>query len=71
MLIKATSFKFEGLFLFVDFVSPKEREKKKINKRRTTNRTEWIAEAHMIQYRNGLHCTARILKTEGVWLIDL
>ncbi|KAL9329366.1 hypothetical protein ACSQ67_004369 [Phaseolus vulgaris] len=24
------------------------------------------AEAHMIQYRNGLHCTARILKTEGI-----
>ena len=40
MLIKATSFKFEGLFLFVDFVSPKERDKKKINKRRTRNRTE-------------------------------
>jgi len=40
VLIKATSFKFEGLFLFVDFVSPKERDKKKINKRRTRNRTE-------------------------------
>ncbi|KEH31024.1 substrate carrier family protein [Medicago truncatula] len=23
-------------------------------------------EAHLVQYRNGLHCTARILKTEGI-----
>lgn len=23
-------------------------------------------EAHLVQYRNGFHCTARILKTEGI-----
>ncbi|KAK7319710.1 hypothetical protein RJT34_04435 [Clitoria ternatea] len=50
-----------GLFAGVSAVAtghPFDTVKVKLQKHNT--------EAHMVQYRNGLHCTARILKTEGI-----